>query len=184
MAVAMATNCAWGQTAERKTAEEVYKNVTALKGTPAEDLVSGIRVVTIRTGLVLSSKGGVLQRLLIPFRLGLGGRTASGSQYMSWITLDDVIGIIQHALATESLSGPVNTVAPNPVTNAQFIRTLGEILHRPTIFPLPAFVVRLMFGEMGEALLLSSQRVDCGKLLSSGYRFLHPELKPGLEAML
>jgi uncharacterized protein (TIGR01777 family) len=145
---------------------------------------AGIRIVSLRFGVVLSPRGGALARMLPPFRMGAGGRIGNGRQWMSWITLDDVIGIIQHVLATESLSGPVNTVAPNPVTNAQFTRTLGEILHRPTIFPLPAFMVRLMFGEMGEALLLSSQRVDCGKLLSSGYRFLHPELKPGLEAML
>jgi hypothetical protein len=103
---------------------------------------------------------------------------------MSWITLDDLVGAIQHALANDSLRGPVNTVAPNPVSNAQFTRALGQVLHRPTIFPLPAFMVRLMFGEMGEALLLGSQRVDCGKLLASGFRFRHSDLRPALEAML
>jgi len=145
---------------------------------------AGIRVVSLRFGVVLSPRGGALARMLPPFRMGAGGRIGSGRQWMSWITLDDVVGVIQHALATETLRGPVNTVAPSPVTNAQFTRFLGEALHRPTIFPLPAFMVRLMFGEMGEALLLGSQRVDCGKLLASGYRFRHPELKLALKAIL
>jgi uncharacterized protein (TIGR01777 family) len=145
---------------------------------------AGIRVVCLRLGIVLSPRGGALARMLLPFRMGAGGRIGSGRQWMSWITLDDVVGVIQHALATESLRGPVNTVAPTPVTNAEFTRTLGEALHRPTIFPFPAFMVRLLFGEMGEALLLGSQRVDCGKLLASGYRFRHPELEPALLAIL
>ena len=145
---------------------------------------AGIRVVSLRFGVVLSPRGGALARMLPPFRMGAGGRIGSGSQWMSWITLDDVVGLIQHALATESLRGPVNTVSPNPVTNAQFTRTLGQVLHRPAVFPLPAFMVRLMFGEMGKALLLGSQRVDCGKLMASGFRFRHPELKPALEAIL
>ncbi|MFI5090507.1 MAG: TIGR01777 family oxidoreductase [Terriglobales bacterium] len=145
---------------------------------------AGIRVVSLRIGVVLSSRGGALGRMLIPFRMGAGGRIGSGSQWMSWITLDDVVGVIQHALAADSLRGPVNTVAPNPVTNAQFTRALGQVLHRPAIFPLPAFMVRLMFGEMGEALLLGSQLVDSGKLVASGFRFRHPELKPALEAIL
>jgi len=144
----------------------------------------GIRVVSLRIGVVLSPRGGALGRMLTPFRMGAGGRIGSGHQWMGWITLDDLVGVIQHALATESLRGPVNTVAPSPVTNAQFTRALGQALHRPTIFPLPAFMVRLIFGEMGEALLLGGQRVDCGKLLGSGYGFRHPELKPALEALL
>jgi len=145
---------------------------------------AGIRVVSLRIGVVLSPRGGALARMLPPFRMGAGGRIGRGRQWMSWITLDDIVGVIQHVLATDSLRGPVNAVAPNPVTNAEFTRALGEVLRRPTIFPLPAFIVRLMFGEMGEALLLGSQRVDCGKLLGSGYRFRHPELKPALEQML
>lgn len=145
---------------------------------------AGIRVVSLRIGVVLSPRGGALGRMLTPFRMGAGGRIGSGRQWMSWITLDDLVGVIQHALAADSLRGPVNTVAPNPVTNAQFTRVLGQALHRPAIFPLPAFMVRLMFGEMGEALLLGSQRVDCGKLVASGFRFRHPELKPALEAIL
>jgi uncharacterized protein (TIGR01777 family) len=145
---------------------------------------AGIRVVSLRIGVVLSTRGGALAQMLPPFRMGAGGRIGSGRQWMSWITLDDLVGVIQHALAIDSLRGPVNTVAPNPVTNAEFTRTLGEALHRPTIFPLPAFMVRLIFGEMGDALLLSSQRVDCGKLLASGYRFRYPELRLALEALL
>jgi len=145
---------------------------------------AGIRVVSLRIGVVLSPRGGALGRMLTPFRMGAGGRIGSGSQWMSWITLDDIVGVIQHALATDTLRGTVNTVAPNPVTNAEFTRTLGQVLHRPAIFPLPAFMVRLMFGEMGEALLLGSQRADCGKLVASGFRFRHPELKPALEAIL
>lgn len=144
----------------------------------------GIRVVSLRFGVVLSQRGGALARMLPPFRMGTGGRIGSGRQWMSWIALDDVVGVIQHALGTDSLRGSVNTVAPNPVTNAEFTRALGEALHRPTVFPLPTFMVRLMFGEMGEALLLSSQRVECGKLLASGYNFRHPELKPALQALL
>ena len=144
----------------------------------------GIRVVSLRIGVVLSPRGGALGRMLTPFRMGAGGRIGSGRQWMSWITLDDVVGVIQHALATDTLRGPVNTVAPAPLTNVQFTRALGQALHRPTIFPLPAFIVRLMFGEMGEALLLGSQRVDCGKLLASGFQFRHPEIMPALEALL
>jgi len=150
--------------------------------TPASRV--GIRVVSLRIGVVLSPRGGALGKMLTPFRMGAGGRIGSGRQWMSWITLDDLVGVIQHALATESLRGPVNTVAPGPVTNIDFARALGQALHRPTVFPMPAFMVRLIFGEMGEALLLGSQRVDCGKLLASGFKFRHPELKPALEALL
>jgi len=145
---------------------------------------AGIRVVSLRFGVVLSARGGALARMLPPFRMGVGGRIGSGRQWMSWIALADVVGVIQHALATESLRGPVNTVAPQPVTNADFTRVLGAVLHRPAIFPLPALMVRLVFGEMGEALLLGSQRVDCGKLQASGFRFRYAELKPALEALL
>jgi uncharacterized protein (TIGR01777 family) len=145
---------------------------------------AGIRVVSLRIGVVLNPNGGALPRILPPFRVGLGGRIGSGKQWMSWITLDDVVAIVQHALATESLRGPVNAVAPNPVRNADFTRTLGEVLHRPTVFPLPEFMVRTIFGEMGQALLLSSQRVDCGKLLASAYRFRYADLKSALHRFL
>jgi uncharacterized protein (TIGR01777 family) len=145
---------------------------------------AGIRVVHLRFGIVLSPKGGALAKMLTPFRLGLGGRIGNGSQWMSWISLDDVVGSIYHALATESLSGPVNAVAPKPVTNCEFTKTLGRVLWRPTIFPMPAFMARLAFGEMANDLLLGSSRVEPVKLLQSGYRFLHADLERSLRHLL
>ena len=115
--------------------------------------------------------------MLTPFRLGLGGRIGNGRQWMSWIALDDAIGCIYHALSTETLSGPVNAVAPNPVTNRDFTKTLGRVLWRPTIFPMPAFMARLAFGEMANDLLLGSTRVIPNKLVDSGYRFLYGDLE-------
>ena len=120
----------------------------------------GIRVVNTRFGVILDKNGGALAKMLPPFRMGVGGRVGSGKQWMSWIALDDVVGGIKFALANDSLKGPVNFVAPNPVTNAEFTKTLGKALSRPTLFPIPAFGVRLAFGEMADALLLSSQRVQ------------------------
>jgi uncharacterized protein (TIGR01777 family) len=144
----------------------------------------GIRVVHLRTGIVLSKKGGALAKMLPPFRAGVGGRIGSGRQYKSWIDIDDMVGAILHVIENASIKGPVNMVAPNPVTNRQFTKTLGKVLGRPTIFPLPAFAVRLMFGEMGEELLLSSQRVDPAQLLASGYSFRYPQLEPALRHVL
>ena len=120
---------------------------------------AGIRVVNLRIGMVLSSAGGALKRMLTPFRMGAGGIIGSGRQFMSWISLDELLGVIQHVLVTDQLKGPVNAVSPNPVTNREFTKTLGRVLSRPTVFPLPAFAAKLAFGEMAEALLLSSQRV-------------------------
>jgi uncharacterized protein (TIGR01777 family) len=145
---------------------------------------AGIRTVSLRIGFILSPRGGGLARMLPPFRMGLGGKVGSGRQWMSWISIDDVVGAIQHALATEALRGPVNAVAPHPVTNAEFTRTLGRVLGRPTLFPLPAFAARLAFGEMGKALLLSSQRVQPVKLQASGFHFRHPELEGALRELL
>ena len=145
---------------------------------------AGIRVVNLRIGVVLSPRGGALKQMLLPFKLGLGGRLGSGRQYMSWIALDDLMAVIQFALTNDSLRGPVNTVAPHPVTNAEFTRTLGQVLHRPTIFPVPAFAVKTLFGQMGEELLLASQRVEPARLVAGGYQFQHPELKGALEAAL
>ncbi len=119
----------------------------------------GIRVVNARFGVILDKEGGALAKMLPPFRMGIGGRIGSGEQWMSWIALDDVVGALEFALANESIQGPVNFVAPAPVTNAEFTKTLGRALSRPTIFPIPAFGVRLVFGEMADALLLASQRV-------------------------
>lgn len=145
---------------------------------------AGIRVVNLRFGMVLSAKGGALVKMLPPFKAGLGGPVGNGRQYMSWIVLDDVVGVIQHALATESLSGPVNVVAPEPVTNREFTKSLGRVLGRPAFLPLPAFAVRLLFGEMGDALLLASARVQPSRLAGSGYKFLHPELEGSLRHIL
>jgi len=145
---------------------------------------AGIRTVMLRIGFILSPRGGGLARMLPPFRMGLGGRVGSGRQWMSWISITDVVGAFQHALSTEALWGPVNAVAPHPVPNAEFTRTLGRVLGRPTIFPMPGFAARLAFGEMADALLLSSQRVQPVKLQSSGFQFRHPELEGALRELL
>jgi uncharacterized protein len=145
---------------------------------------AGIRVVLSRFGIVLSRKGGALAKMLLPFRLGVGGRIGSGAQWMSWVALDDAIAAVLHALATASLAGPLNVVSPHPVTNAELARTLGRVLGRPALAPLPAFAVRLVLGEMGDALLLSSQRVKADRLLSSGYEFRHSRLEPALRHLL
>ncbi len=140
----------------------------------------GIRVVNTRFGIILDQKGGALKQMLTPFRLGIGGRVGSGKQWMSWISLDDVVGALKFALLNEALSGPVNYVAPNPVTNAEFTKALGKALSRPTLFPIPAFGVRLAFGEMADALLLSSQRVDSALIEVAGYQFQYPTLDKAL----
>jgi len=144
----------------------------------------GVRVVHARLGVVLSPKGGALAKMLLPFRLGGGGVIGHGGQYMSWVTLDDVVGAIGHMLAVESIKGPVNVVAPTPVTNREFTKTLGRVLKRPTIVPLPAFAARLALGEMAEALLLASARVRPVGLLESGYLFRHTSLEDGLRHIL
>jgi uncharacterized protein (TIGR01777 family) len=144
----------------------------------------GIRVVKLRLGVVLAEHGGALAQMLTPFKLGLGGRIGSGRQYWSWVTLADAVGAIVHALATESLRGPVNVVAPNPARNADFTRALGRALGRPAIFPMPAFAARLALGEMADVVLLASQRVDSSKLAASGYNFRHPQLDSALAEIL
>lgn len=144
----------------------------------------GIRVVNARIGVVLSKEGGALKKMLMPFRLGLGGRIGSGRQSMSWISLDDLVLVLDRVLNDDSLSGPVNAVSPNPVSNAEFTRTLGRALGRPTIFPMPAFAARLAFGEMGDELLLSSQRVVPRKLLAAGFEFRYPALENALRHVL
>jgi len=144
----------------------------------------GARTVILRWGLILSLRGGALQRMLPPFRLGMGGRLGSGKQWMSWLTLAEAVGLIRYALENAQVRGPVNGVAPNPVRNAEFTATLGRALHRPTIFPVPGVVLRLALGEMAKALLLSSQRVVPKKLPALGYRFLHAALGPAFSAVL
>jgi uncharacterized protein len=145
---------------------------------------AGIRTVQMRLGVVMSADGGALQKMLLPFRLGLGGRLGDGRQWWSWVSVDDVVGAIQHVLDDDSLNGPVNTAAPSQVTNAEFTRTLAGVLNRPAILPMPAFAVRLIFGQMGDELFLASQRVEPAKLSASGYQFQHPELRKALEEIL
>ncbi|MGA9813923.1 MAG: TIGR01777 family oxidoreductase [Terriglobales bacterium] len=145
---------------------------------------AGIRTAQMRIGVVMSADGGALPKMLTPFRMGLGGRLGNGRQWWAWVSVRDVVGAIEHVLNHESLSGPVNTVAPNPVSNAEFTRILASVLKRPAIFPMPAFVVRLIFGEMGVELFLGSQRAEPAKLVASGYQFQHPELKSALKEIL
>ncbi|MBL8843817.1 MAG: TIGR01777 family oxidoreductase [Planctomycetes bacterium] len=145
---------------------------------------AGIRVVQLRFGVILSASGGALKKMLPPFQLGVGGRIGSGRQWMSFIALDDVLGAVAKALQAESLRGPVNVVAPAPVTNDEFTRTLGRVLGRPTLFPMPSFAARLVFGEMADELLLSSQRVLPKKLQAAGYAFGYPTLEAALRHLL
>lgn len=144
----------------------------------------GIRVVFLRLGMVLSRAGGALAPMLTPFRLGLGGVLGPGTQYISWIAIDDVVGVIQHALQTKALQGPVNAVAPQAVTNRDFTTTLGKVLRRPTRFAMPAFAARLAFGDMADALLLASTRVEPARLTATGYTFRYPTLEAALRHLL
>jgi len=146
---------------------------------------AGIRTVNIRIGLVLSAQGGALAKMLKPFKLGLGGRIASGQQWWSWIHVDDIVGAIHHAMRTDSLSGPVNLVAPNPVRNAEFTKLLASVLGRPALFPVPKLALRLAFGEMAaEEMFLASHRVEPGKLGASGYTFRFRGLRAALENLV
>lgn len=145
---------------------------------------AGVRVVHPRFGVVLSPAGGALSKMLLPFRLGLGGRVGRGTQWLSWISIDDVVGVIHHALETDTLRGPVNATAPNPVTNRDFTRTLGRVLRRPTPFPVPARALRLALGEMADETLLASARALPAMLLQSGYEFRHPDLEAALRHVL
>ncbi len=145
---------------------------------------AGIRVVTPRFGLVLTPAGGALGRMLLPFLLGAGGPLGSGKQWVSWISIDDAIGAIHHALFTGELAGPVNTVAPEPVTSRTFAATLGRVLKRPALLPAPAPALKLLFGEMANTALLSSQRLSATRLLGSGYTFRHPTLEIALRHVL
>jgi uncharacterized protein len=144
---------------------------------------AGIRVVNFRQGIVLSRDGGALERLLTPFKLGVGGPIGSGRQWWSWVSLDDLVAAYDFALERE-LSGPVNLMSPTPVTNRQFVKALGRGLHRPTVFPVPAFVVKTVFGEMGEAALLDGQRALPSRLLAGGFTFTYPEIDSALEHAL
>jgi len=156
----------------------------AWEGATAPAAAAGIRTVNLRIGVVLTPQGGALAKLLPPFRLGGGGPIGSGRQWWSWISLDDVVGVIHHALCTESLSGPCNVVSPQPLPNADFARALGAVLHRPALIPLPAPVARKLIGEMADALLLSSARVVPFALLGSDYPFRHADLGSALRHLL
>jgi hypothetical protein len=145
---------------------------------------AGIRTVLIRTGVVLSAKGGALGKMLPAFKMGVGGRIGDGRQWMSWIDVQDLVGAIHHILKSDLLYGPVNMVAPKPVTNAEFTKTLASVLSRPAIFPVPAPAVKLIFGEMGETVLLGSQRVEPTQLVSTGYPFRFSNLRASLENTL
>jgi uncharacterized protein len=145
---------------------------------------AGIRVVNVRFGIVLSKDGGALAKMMTPFKIGMGGKIGSGTQYMSWIAMDDATSAIYHTLITESLKGPVNVTAPNPVTNKEFTTTLGEVLKRPAVVPIPAFAAKLAFGEMANDLLLASTKVAPKRLSDSGYKFQYPELENALKHVL
>lgn len=150
----------------------------------APALMRGIRVVLPRFGMVLSAMGGALARMLPVFRLGIGGRIGDGRQYVSWIAIEDLVGALDHVLHNESIHGPVNVVAPNPVTHREFAAALGRVLSKPAFFALPAFAARLAFGQMADELLLASARVSPARLQSSGYKFRFPELEGALRRAL
>jgi uncharacterized protein (TIGR01777 family) len=145
---------------------------------------AGVRVVHPRFGVVLSPAGGALKKMLLPFRLGLGAQVGPGTQWLSWISIDDAAGAIHHALKTDSLRGPVNATAPNPVTNREFTRTLGRVLRRPAPFKMPAAALRLALGEMAEETLLASVRALPAGLLRSGYEFRYIDLESALRHVL
>lgn len=144
----------------------------------------GIRVVNLRFGMILSPDGGALAKMLLPFKLGLGGKVGSGEQYYSWIGLNDAVRAVEYAIEISDLKGPLNVVAPRPVTNLEFTKTLGKLLSRPTLLPMPAFIARLAFGEMADALLLASTRVVPQQLLDAGFVFEHAKLADCLRALL
>jgi uncharacterized protein len=155
------------------------------EGATAPAAEAGIRVVTIRTGIVLSPKGGVLKQLLLPFKLGVGGRTGSGRQYMSWITLVDEIRAIRFALDHDHLRGPLNLTAPHPASNREFTGTLARVLHRPALLPTPLLPLKVRYGaELVEDLLVNGQRVVPAALSAAGFEFVHPELEVGLRSIL
>ena len=153
------------------------------KGTLAASQ-AGIRVAHLRIGLVLSAEGGALPKMLTPFKLGVGGKLGSGRQYVSWITLEDLVRVIRRAVDDESIRGPVNAVAPAPVTNEEFTKAIGRALGRPTFMAVPAFAVRLAFGEVADELLLASTRAEPARLREAGFEFKHPEIGEAMRSVL
>ena len=156
----------------------------AWEGASAVAAEAGIRVVQARLGLVFDRRGGALAKMLLPFRLGVGGKIGDGRQYVSWISLEDAVAALIYAVENDALRGPVNLTAPQPVTNAELTRTLGRLLRRPTLLPLPAFAAKLLLGELAEEGLLASQRVWPTRLLEAGFEFAHPELEGALRRAL
>ena len=157
----------------------------AWEGGAAPAKEAGIRVSYLRTGIVLAGSGGVLPKMLRPFKIGVGGKLGSGSQWMSWVAIEDEVGAIVHLLGDDAPAGPVNLTAPNPVTNGDFTKALGKALGRPTVLPVPKFGLKTLLGpEMAEELLLASQRALPTRLLDSGYTFKHPDLTETLQAAL
>ncbi|MEA2204249.1 MAG: uncharacterized protein QOE77_1025 [Blastocatellia bacterium] len=145
---------------------------------------AGVRVVKLRFGPIFSSKGGMLEKLLTPFKLGVGGKIGSGKQYLSWVTIDDVVGAVVFALENERVHGPINIATPNPSTNVEFTKAMGKVLSRPTIFAVPEFAARLAFGEMADEMLLTSQRVLPKRLSEAGFKFQYPVLEAALRHVL
>jgi uncharacterized protein (TIGR01777 family) len=150
----------------------------------APALQAGVRTVTLRFGPIIAREGGMLAKLLTPFKMGMGGKVGSGKQYISWVAIDDAIGAIKIALSDESIRGPLNVVSPNPVTNEVFTKTLGHVLSRPTGLAIPAFAAKLAFGEMADEMLLTSQRVVPKRLVEAGYEFQQPELEGAFRRYL
>jgi uncharacterized protein (TIGR01777 family) len=148
----------------------------------AED--AGVRTVLLRTGIVLSKDGGALATMLLPFKMGVGGVVGSGKQWMSWISLNDHVAVINYVIENDNIRGAVNAVSPEPVTNDEFTKTMGEVLYRPTFIPLPEFAVSMLMGEMGDALLLTSTKVLPKRLEDTGFKFEQPSLKGALEHAL
>jgi uncharacterized protein (TIGR01777 family) len=145
---------------------------------------AGVRVVNLRFGPIVARQGGLLEKMLTPFKMGLGGKVGSGKQYISWVAIDDVLDAMRLALKDESIRGPINVVSPNPVTNEEFTKALGNALNRPTALAMPAFAARLAFGEMADEMLLVSQRVVPKKLKAAGFNFQCPELRNALDKYL
>ncbi|HXT62205.1 MAG TPA: TIGR01777 family oxidoreductase [Pyrinomonadaceae bacterium] len=145
---------------------------------------AAVRVVNLRFGPILARVGGMLEKMLTPFKMGLGGKVGSGKQYISWVTIEDAVAAMKLALTDESIRGPVNVVSPKPVTNERFTRVLGEVLSRPTVMAMPAFAARLAFGEMADEMLLVSQRVMPKRLQAAGYQFQYSDLESALQHYL
>jgi len=175
-----------GNVSESQPAGEGFLSEVCQEWEAATECLMGedIRIVLLRTGVVLSPKGGALKSMLTPFKMGLGGVLGSGQQMMSWIDIDDLVRAIYFSINTDSIRGPINLTAPEPVNNRDFTKALGKALHRPTIFPMPAFLARLVFGEMADEMLLSGAKVLPGKLEASRFEFNYPTIDASFKHLL